>query len=442
MAQPPPADALFTDLYELTMAAGYFHHHLHTERATFSVFARNPGKKRNYSVAAGLEAVLAALSRYQFTPEDLTYLRSLDLFPDAFLDYLGGLRFRGDIWALPEGTLFFPDEPLMEISAPLIEAQLVETFILNTLGLASLIATKASRCVHAARGRPLVDFALRRTQGRDAGDQVARSAYMTGFAATSNVGAGQRFGIPVSGTMAHSFVSAFPSERDAFRAFAEVFPQNAIFLIDTWDTIEGARNAAAVAREMQVRGQQLRGVRLDSGDMVTLSRAVRAILDREGQKDAKIYASSGFDEFALDAVVKAGAPIDAFGVGTRMGVSADAPYMDIVYKLVRRGNRDVRKLSPGKITLAGKKQVFRRAGKNGLYREDIIACREEIVEDAEGLLEPVMNKGRRLHPQVPLEEIRKNFQSNFARLDVCYKNIHGHQAYPVRISPRLQALQK
>ncbi len=438
----PTAGPLFTDLYELTMAAGYHRHGLHEQTATFSVFVRNPEHKRNYFVAAGLENVLAELERYYFTPEDIGYLRGLNLFPTAFLDDLATLRFSGNIWALPEGTIFFAEEPLMEITAPLAEAQLIETFVLNTLGLGTLIATKASRCVHAARGRPLVDFALRRTQGQDAGDQVARNTYLAGFAATSNVRAGQRFGLPLAGTMAHAFISAFPSEREAFRAFVDTFPDHAILLIDTYDTLEGARNAAAVAREMKARGQILKGVRLDSGDMVALSRAVRTILDGEGFQDAKIYASSGFDEFGIDAVVRAGAPIDAFGVGTRVGVSADAPYLDIVYKLVRQGGRDVRKLSPGKVTLAGKKQLFRLRDARGSFREDVIACRGEEMDGAERLLTPVMAGGRRLELDPPLAALRSRFEAAFAALDDRYKDIHSYAAYPVRISPQLKALQK
>jgi nicotinate phosphoribosyltransferase len=338
--------------------------------------------------------------------------------------------------------VFFPEEPIMEITAPLIEAQLVETFVLNTLGMASLIATKAARCMHAAQGRPLVDFALRRTQGQDAGDQVARSTYLAGFAATSNVRAGQRFGIPVAGTMAHAFVSAFPTEMDAFRAFADLFPADTVLLIDTYDTLAGARNAATVGREMRARGQSLQGVRLDSGDMNELSRGVRSILDAAGLPDTRIYASSGFDEFGIDAVVRAGAPIDAFGVGTRMGVSADAPYLDIVYKLVRHGGRDVRKLSPGKVTLAGAKQLFRRQDAQGRFTEDIIACRAETMAGVQKLLTPVMIGGRRCDPAPDMATLRKRFAEGFAALDVRYKDIHRYAAYPVHISPQLDALQK
>jgi len=441
MTPSPLAGPLLTDLYEITMAAGYWAHDIR-DRATFSVFVRNPDQNRNFFVAAGLETILQELEAYRFNPEDISYLKSLKLFDPNFLKTLQRLKFTGDVYALPEGTLFFPDEPILEITAPIIEGQLIETLVLNTIGIATLIATKASRCMHAAAGRPLVDFALRRTHGQAAGNQVARSTYIAGFAATSNVQAGQKFGIPVAGTMAHAFVTAFDSELDAFRAYAATFPQNSIFLIDTYDTIAGARNAATVALEMQALGHTALGVRLDSGDMVALSRDVRRILDEAGLPGMKIYASSGFDEAKIDAILRAGAPIDAFGIGTRVGVSADAPYLDIVYKLVRLGNRNIRKLSTGKITLAGEKQVFRRLDASGMYREDIIACREEALADAQPLLELVMARGRKIKPTMTLVDIRANFEKNFVRLDQRYKNIHRHLAFPVRISARLDALQK
>jgi nicotinate phosphoribosyltransferase len=435
------AGPLLTDLYEITMAAGYWAHDV-KDRATFSVFVRNPDQKRNFFVAAGLETILQELEAYRFDPEDISYLQSLKLFDPNFLETLQRLKFTGDVHALPEGTLFFPDEPILEISAPIIEAQLIETLVLNTIGIATLIATKASRCTHAAAGHPLVDFALRRTHGRDAGNQVARSTYIAGFSATSNVQAGQKYGIPVAGTMAHAFVTAFDSELDAFRAYAATFPHNTIFLIDTYDTHAGARNAATAALEMQARGHTALGVRLDSGNMMALSRDVRRTLDEAGLPDMKIYASSSFDEFKITEIVQNGAPIDAFGIGTRVGVSADAPYLDIVYKLVRLGNRNIRKLSPGKVTLAGEKQVFRRLDASGMYREDIIACREEKLAEAQALLEPVMTRGRKIKSSVPLADIRANFEKNFGRLDPRYKSIHRYAAFPVRVSARLDALQK
>ena len=435
------AGPLFTDLYEMTMAAGYWAHGVQ-DRATFSVFVRNPDHKRNYFVAAGLETILRELDAYRFRSADIDYLQSLALFDPLFLESLRRLKFTGDVYALPEGTPFFPEEPVLEITAPIIEAQLIETLVLNTIGVATLIATKASRCMHAAEGRPLVDFALRRTHGQDAGHQVARSTYMAGFSATSNVQAGQRYGIPVSGTMAHAFVTAFDSELDAFRAYAATFPHNTIFLIDTYNTRAGARQAATVALEMQARGYTALGVRLDSGDMIKLSRDVRRILDEAGLPSMKIYASSSLDEAKIAAILRAGAPIDAFGIGTRVGVSADAPYLDIVYKLVRLGNRNIRKLSPGKVTLAGEKQIFRRLDTDGIYHEDIIACRDETIADAEPLLEPVMINGKKVKPTVSLGDIRTNFAKNFVRLDPRYKTIQRYEAFPVHISANLKALQK
>lgn len=440
MPSSPPAGPLLTDLYEITMAAGYWARGLQ-DRATFSVFVRNPERKRNFFVAAGLESLLQELEAYHFQNEDIDYLRDQNLFAPQFLEALAECRFTGDVDALPEGTLFFPEEPVLEITAPLIQAQLIETLVLNTIGVATLIASKALRCIHAAAGRPLVDFALRRTQGADAGDQVARSTYLAGFSATSNVRAGKRFGIPLAGTMAHAFVSAFPSEREAFRAYAETFPGSTIFLIDTYDTLAGARNAAAVAQEMRQRGAAPLGVRLDSGDMIALSREVRHILDGAGLHDMNIYASSSFDEYKIDDCVRAAAPIDAFGVGTRVGVSADMPYLDIVYKLVHVGRRDIRKLSPGKISLAGRKQVFRRTDAAGIYREDLLGCRDEAIPDAQPLLKPVMANGSRTALPEQLADVRRRVARQFSRLDPRYKSIRRHAAYRVRVSEALLARQ-
>jgi len=430
---------LFTDLYELTMAAGYFDHHVF-DSATFSVFIRNHPMQRNYFVAAGLEQVLDELENFRFNADELAYLKSTTFFSDNFLSYLEDLRFTGQVHAMPEGTIFFPNEPVMEIRAPIIEAQLLETFVLNTLGFQTMIATKGARCIRAAQGRPLIDFSLRRTQGQDAGNKVARSTYIVGFVATSNVLAGKLYNIPVSGTMAHSFVTAFETESDAFQAFYKSFPDSSVFLIDTYDTLEGARNAARVAKQMRENGHSLIGVRLDSGDMTELSRQVRKILDSEGCPDVKIFASSGFDEFKIEDVLARGAQIDAFGVGTKMGVSADAPYLDIVYKMVRYKEREVRKLSSGKITLAGEKQVFRKSDRGGMYTEDIIGLRDDIVADAEPLMKSVMENGRRLAPHPSLNTIREQFKNNFSRLDETIKS--GNTFFPVNLSPRLKKLQE
>lgn len=430
---------LFTDLYELTMAAVYYTRKM-TETATFSLFARDL-PQRNFYVAAGLEDILDALQNYRFSSSDIDYLKQTGLFAQDFLSSLENFHFTGTIHALPEGTIFFPDEPVIEVSAPIIEAQLVETFLLNTIGFQTMIATKAARCAYAAKGKNVVDFSLRRTQGRDAVMKVPRSTYIVGFSATSSVLAGKRWGIPISGTMAHSFINAFDNEILAFEAFAKLFPDNSVFLIDTYNTIEGAKNAVSVARKMKKKGHLPVGVRLDSGDMADLSKKVRRIFDKAGLSEIKIFASGGLDEFRIAKIIEEGAPIDAFGVGTKIGVSADAPYMDVAYKMVRYGKKNVRKISPGKITLAGKKQVFRFSGDNGEYTKDIIGMRDEIYDNAEPLLEVVMVDGRQLKPHLELADIRKRFKLNFSRLDEKYKSLTEKIVYPVTVSRKLAALQ-
>jgi nicotinate phosphoribosyltransferase len=441
MTQHHRTGPLFTDLYELTMAAGYFAHRVF-DTATFSLYIRDIYSTRNFFVAAGLEQVLDELAGFRFSGDEIDYLKTTGRFSTDFLSYLKQLNFSGEVYAMPEGTIFFANEPVLEVTAPIIEAQLLETFLLNTVGFQTMIASKAARCIHAAAGRPLIDFSLRRTQGRDAGLNVARSTFIAGFTATSNVMAGKMFGIPISGTMAHSYVGAFDSEKDAFLAYSETFPDHSIFLIDTYDTLEGAKNAAAVAKEMQKKGHSLIGVRIDSGDTVSLSQGVRKILDDAGLYDVKIFASSGFDEFKIARVVSEGARVDAFGVGTKVGVSADAPFVDVVYKMVRFKNRDVRKLSPGKVTLAGEKQVFRIKKSRDNFVEDIIGVRDEHILDGEPLLEKVMEKGHVLRPHPLLEEIRKRFELNFSRLDEKYKSISDAADYPVKLSRRLEKLQE
>jgi nicotinate phosphoribosyltransferase len=354
---------------------------------------------------------------------------------------LRSFQFTGDIYAMPEGTIFFPNEPMLEVTAPIIEAQIIETLALNTIGFQTLVTTKATRCVTAAAGRSLLDFSLRRTQGRDSGMKVARNTYIAGFDATSNVLAGKQYGIPVSGTMAHSFIMSFDNEPDAFKAFAKIFPKNAVFLIDTYNTEEGARHAAQVASEMKKEGHQLIGVRLDSGNMADLSIKVRHILDRAGHKEVKILASSSFDEYKISNVLSAGGEIDGFGVGTKLGVSADAPYCDIVYKLVRFDGRDVRKLSPEKVTLAGTKQVFRTYDARGYFIEDLIGLRNEVVVGTTSLLENIMTSGKpaRLHPS--LQSLREEMKNNLSHLDEKYKGLQAAATYPVSLSNRLKSLQ-
>jgi len=436
---------LFTDLYELTMASVYYAHGL-VQPATFSLFIRKKSPPpRNYYVAAGLEEALHFLAGLRFNTQDLAYLKTTELFSADFLDYLAGFRFSGDVVAMTEGTIFFPDEPLLEVTAPLIEAQIVETFLINTIGFQTMVATKAARCVQAAQGRTLVDFGLRRTHGQDAGLKAARCSYLVGYAASSNVLAGKMWQIPVAGTMAHSLVQAFADEQQSFAAFAETYPDNSIFLIDTYDTLAGARKAVQVAKQMKTEGHSLLGVRLDSGDIATLGREVRSIFNATGLEGVKIFASGGFDEFKIERIVADQAPIDAFGIGTKVGVSADDPYLDIVYKMVRYDGRDVRKVSPGKKALAGQKQVFRQSDASDQYVADTIGCRREQVETATTLLNSVMQRGQILAHSPPLAELRRQFQRNFNNLPQRYKTLiplNGPVAYPVRISDELAALQQ
>lgn len=442
MTHLPRYGPLFVDLYELTMAAGYFEHGI-TEEAAFSLFVRDYPADRKFFIAAGLADALAELEDFRFSEADLAYLESTGQFTSRFLSYLQEFRFTGEIRAMPEGTVFFKNEPVLEVRAPLIQAQLLETLLLNIIGFQSLIATKAARCMHAAGGRALIDFSARRTQGGEASLKVARSSYLAGFAGTSNVLAGRLYGIPVSGTMAHSFVTAFDSEIEAFRAFVESYPGNSVLLIDTYDTIQGARNAAQVAREMADRGERMIGVRLDSGDMVDLSRRVRDVFDEAGLPEVKIFASSGFDEHKIARVLEAGACIDAFGVGTKMGVSADAPYIDIVYKMVHFRGRNIRKLSTGKANLAGEKQVFRRSDGQGRCVEDIIGVKHEPVpENAEPLLETVLEKGARRVADPGLDEIRSRVEQNVKCLPESCKDLRAAAGYPVSISSRLQRVQE
>lgn len=430
---------LLTDLYELTMAASYFKKGMFSP-ATFSLFIRKYPEHRAYFVNAGLEDVLAFLEGFRFTGEDLDYLDSTDRFEKEFLDYLSTLSFTGDVHAMPEGRVFFKDEPILEITAPIIEAQIVESFVINQVNLQAVIATKASRCVHAARGRGLVDFSLRRTQGVEAGLRVARSCYIAGFDGTSNVLAGKKYGLPISGTMAHSYVTSFESEEEAFRAFYESFPHDTVLLIDTYDTVKGARKAVKIAGEMKDKGYALQGVRLDSGDMAELSKKVRRIFDEAGFRDVKIFASGGFDEFKIADVLGRGAEIDAFGVGTRMGVSADAPYTDIAYKLVKYNGKPVLKLSKGKKTLVDEKQVYRVRHNKG-FGGDTITLRKEKAK-GEPLLGPVMRGGKRPAPPETLDAIRKRFREEFSALDDSIKALRDPAAYPVSHGPELERLQE
>jgi len=434
--------ALNTDLYELTMSAVYFERGMN-EPATFSLFIRDYPPRRNYFVAAGLAQAIAFLQHMSFSEEDLAYLEGLNLFRPEFLDYLKKFKFTGQVRAIPEGRLFFANEPLLEVEAPLIEAQLVETALINILHFQVMVATKAARCFYAARGRPLIDFSLRRTHSLEAGLYVARASYIAGFAGTSNVLAGRLFGLPVYGTMAHSFILSFDQEIEAFRAYAQAFPERTILLIDTYDTLVGAQKAAQVGQELAKRGIRLAGVRLDSGSMAALSRKVRRILDEAGLKETKILASGAFDENKINDVLKRRAAIDSFGVGTKMGVSADAPYLDMAYKLVEYAGREVLKLSPGKATLAGGKQVWRFYDRRNKFHHDVLSLKEEDLAGGESLLKDFLKEGKVKLTLPSLEEIRRTFEFDFSRLPEKYKAL-GPQPpfYPVRLSPQLKRLQR
>lgn len=435
--------ALFTDLYELTMAASYLREGM-TALATFSLFVRRLPPERPFLIAAGLPDVLSFLQEFEFSGRAVAYLESLGRFDRSFLAALRKLRFTGSVRAVAEGTPVFADEPLLEITAPIAEAQLVEAAVLNFCHFQTLLASKAARCVLAARGKPIVEFGLRRTHGTDAGMKAARCAYIAGAAMTSNVLAGLEYGIPPTGTMAHSYVTAFRHEIDAFLAFARAFPEHTTLLIDTYDTLAAVRKAVQVARLLEDRGHRLGAVRLDSGDIVTLSRKVRQVLDDAGLSYVKIFVSGGLDEYLIDEYLEQGAPIDSFGVGTRMDVSADVPYLDMAYKLVRYGGRDVLKTSEGKQTWAGEKQVYRELGAHGQFAGDVIALRDEPAPSstAEPLLRTVMEHGRPVEPPPTLERIRAHCAGTISRLPEGVLRLRDPAAYSVRYSDRLVALQQ
>ena len=434
--------ALLTDMYELTMADSYLRHDLN-QWATFDLFVRALPPHRRFLLNVGLEQVVHYLLNMRFTDDAIEYLRSRGVFSEDFLSYLRQFRFHGTVWAMPEGTVFFPNEPVLRVSAPRIEAQIVETFLLNTINAGVMYASKAARVVIAAQGRGVADFSPRRDHGTDAAMKVARASYIAGCVATSNVLAGHLYGIPITGTMAHSYVMSFPTELDAFRAFAFDYPTNAVLLIDTYDTLQGARHAAIVAREMQARGHKLRGVRLDSGDLVGLSREVRRILDEEGFPDVLIFLSGDLDEYRIQELLQAGAVADAFGVGTRMGTSSDAPYVNGVYKIVEDEAGLKIKLSTGKVTLPGRKQVYRFYDGQGVMTHDLITLADEKPpEGGEPLLVEVIREGEPVYDLPSLTHIREFAAAQIRALPDVLREINDdpEATYPVEVSPRLAAL--
>ena len=429
----PLSSPLVTDLYELAMLQAYLDQQM-TETAVFELFVRKLPPGRNFLVAAGLEQALDFVGGLRFGEEELGWVERSGLFRPQFLDYLAKLRFTGTLHAMPEGTVFFANEPLVRVTAPLPEAQLLETRLLNLVHFQTVVASKAARSRLAAPGRNLIDFGLRRAHGAEAGVLAARASYLAGFDGTSTVAAAPMFGVPVFGTMAHSFVQSHESELAAFRHFADVFPDNAVLLIDTYDTLEGARKAVAAGKSVRVKG-----VRLDSGDLGALAVQVRRILDEGGLENAIIFASGNLDEYRVAELVQAGVPIDSFGIGTSLVTSADHPYLDAVYKLQEYAGRARRKRSAGKATWPGRKQVYRHYGEDGRFARDAVTL-EGDPQTGEPLLHPVMEGGVRV-ASVPLAAARKHALAQYARLPAPLQALSASQApYPVEISGALRAL--
>jgi nicotinate phosphoribosyltransferase len=430
---PGGVGGLCTDLYEIRMAASYLRRGM-TGPATFSLFVRALPPDRGFLVAAGLEAALDLLADFALRPEELAYLRDELDFPADDLDALARLRFTGEVRAVPEGRVVFAGEPLLEVTAPLPEAQLVETLLLNQVTFATTIASKAVRCRLAAPDALLVDFAARRTHGLEAALTVARSSAVAGFDATSYVHAARVLGLTAVGTMAHSYVQAFPDEASAFRAFAEDFPRQTVFLVDTYDPVVGVERAIRVALDLGLPGPRV-GVRLDSGDLGAQAHRARGMLDAAGLGGALIMASGGLDEHGIAALVADAAPIDSFGVGTRMGVSWDAPSLDSAYKMVACDGRPVMKLSAGKVTAPGAKQVHRSWSRGA----DLLALADEPAPAGhEPLLEPVMSGGRRLERDARIGTARARLERDVERLPASVRRLRAPGSRPLRESPALQ----
>ncbi|HKT11315.1 MAG TPA: nicotinate phosphoribosyltransferase [Terriglobia bacterium] len=438
MSQPFPNRALLVDLYELTMAAGYFEHGMDFQ-ATFELFVRNLPPERSYLVAAGVDDALDYLENLRFTDDDIQYLRALPAFRTVhgdFFAYLRDFRFNGDVAGVPEGTVVFAEEPILQVTASIAEAQIVETYLLSVINFETLVASKASRVVRAAQGRAVLEFGTRRAQGPEAGLRAARAAYLGGCNATSNTEAGHLYSIPVAGTAAHSWTQAFATERESFEALLETFPDTGVLLIDTYDDLAGAELVASL-------GKKVSAVRLDSGDLLEKSREVRSILDARGLQDVKIIASGNLNEFRIEELVEAGAPIDSFGVGTDLATSRDVPALSVVYKLVetnRGGQVEYKaKFSEKKVYCPGRKQVFRFM-QEGRYHHDVLARSEETYADGEPLLQPLMRTGRRTSARKTTASIREAALANLRRLPDPYHALRGAPDYPVKKSDALLQL--
>jgi nicotinate phosphoribosyltransferase len=429
---------LLTDLYQLNMMQAYLDRG-ETKTAVFEFFVRKLPRERGFLIAAGLEQVLEFLAELRFTPEELDWLASSGRFGKNLIDYLAGLRFTGDIRAMPEGTVFFPDEPILRVTAALPEAQLVETRLINLLQFQSMIAAKAARMVLAAPGKRLVDFGLRRAHGAEAGLLAARASYIAGFAGTATVLADKEFGIPIFGTMAHSYIQVHDDEAEAFENFARARPKNLTLLIDTYDTEAAARKVVALAPRLKDAGISIGGVRLDSGELITLSKAVRRILNEGGLRDVTIFASGGIDETVIANIIRSGAPIDGFGIGSSLTTSYDAPGLDCAYKLEEYAGLPRRKRSAGKATWPGRKQVWRRFGADGRMAGDILSL-ENDDQAGEPLIELVMQGGKRVAPAPTLGEIQARAARDLERLPEPLRRLEPGASYPVEVSEALRRL--
>ncbi len=432
------SSVLLTDLYELTMLQAY-HAERMNGRAVFELFVRGLPRSRNFLVAAGLAQVVDYLQELRFDDDDLAWLASTGRFAPAFLDSLSDLRFTGDVDAMPEGSVFFPDEPILRIVAPMREAQLVESRVMNLVHYQTLVASKAVRSVLAAPGRLLVDFGLRRSHGAEAALLSARASYLAGFGGTATTEAGRAFGIPIYGTMAHSYVQAHADETEAFERFALAQPDNAMLLIDTYDTERAAERVVALAGRLAARGISVKGVRIDSGNLGAHAARVRAILDAAGLASVTIFASGNLDEYRLRDLVEQRAPIDGFGIGTRMNTSADAPYLDCAYKLQEYEGRARRKRSEGKATWPGRKQVWRHTASDGSFRRDTLRLADE-TGSGQALLAPVMRNGRLVEALPTLAASRSRANAQVAALPHRLTSLDPVEPYDVEVSAALHAL--
>lgn len=434
----PPVSALLTDLYELNMVQAYLDHGEDGE-AVFEFFVRRLPARRGFLLAAGLEDALDYLETLRFTPDEIDWLKSTGRFRDNFLGYLRDFRFTGDVHAIPEGSACFPNEPLIRITAPLPQAQLIESRLINILHFQTLIASKAARMVLAAPGKILSDFGLRTAHGAEAGLYSARASYVAGFAGAANVLAGPRYGIPVVGTMAHSYIQVHDDELVAFDSFARARPNDVIFLIDTYDTEAGARKVVTLAPRLKADGIAIRGVRIDSGDLIASARKVRAILDEGGLKDVIILVSGGINEDVLQGMMAERAPIDGFGIGVNLDASIDAPSLDCAYKLQEYRSTPKRKLSEGKQTWPGRKQVWRSYGADGRMSGDVLSL-EGDTQAGEPMIEPVMRDGQRLKPAPTLAQIRERASRDLARLPEPLRQLQPGTHYPVTVADKLVAM--